>query len=69
MAKRVAVADELIDSAMRSTGAESEEALMDAALRTLVELRRERGNALLDLWGRVQWEGDLEQSRLSREFE
>lgn len=65
MRTNIVIDDALIAEAMRVSGHKTKRATVEEALRLLVELRRQRG--ILDLVGKVRWEGDLEASRVDRE--
>jgi Arc/MetJ family transcription regulator len=56
--------DHLVDQAMRSTGAPTKKAVVEAGLRLLVQTHAQ--TSLRKLRGKVQWHGDLDQSRLDR---
>jgi Arc/MetJ-type ribon-helix-helix transcriptional regulator len=62
MSVSVSVDEELLRTALRSGEEASESEVVEAALRLLVQLRSQRAAA--ELWGKVAWEGDLEESRL-----
>lgn len=64
MRTNIVVDDALIREAMRLTGITTKREVVDAALRTLVRLRRQR--AILALEGKAAWEGDLAALRRSR---
>jgi Arc/MetJ family transcription regulator len=51
----------LIHTGLKMTGLKTRRELVDFALRELV--RHEQQKKLLDLKGRIQWEGDLEAMR------
>ena len=55
---------ELIEKGLKVTGLKTRRELVDFALREL--LRRENQKRLLELKGRVRWEGDLEEMRRGR---
>jgi len=57
----------LIEAGLELTGLRSRRALIDYALRQL--LRRESQKKILELKGKVHWEGDLSSMRQEREFE
>lgn len=57
--------DELIDKAMRMTGAKSKREAVDIALRRLVE-KGTLYKAIRNLRGKLAWEGDIESWRSSR---
>ena len=56
--------DRLMHEAMRSGGTTTKKATVEAGLRLLVQTHAQ--GAIRRLRGKVRWEGDLEQSRLSR---
>jgi len=60
----IEIDDELIDKAMALTGHRTKRAVVDEALKLLVRLRQQE--KLKDLFGKVTWEGDLDQMRRSR---
>ncbi len=59
--------EDLIEAGLELTGLRSRRALIDYALRQL--LRRESQRKILELKGKVHWEGDLLSMRQKREFE
>lgn len=66
MRTNIVIDDTLIAEAMRLTQIKTKREVVDTALRTLVRLERQR--SVLDLEGRIAWEGDLNQMRESRVF-
>ncbi len=64
MRTNIEIDDEVMREAQRLTGAKTKREAVDFALRELVARHRRLG--ILDLRGRVQWEGDLEASRRGR---
>ena len=67
MRTNIEIDDRLMREAMRSSGARTKRATVEAALRLLVRLRRQ--TAIRQLRGKVKWEGDLNESRLGRNVE
>lgn len=57
----------LVEAGLKITGLKSRRALIDYALREL--LRRESQRKLLELKGKIHWEGELSSLRQRREFE
>jgi hypothetical protein len=53
-----------MDACMSATGIRTRRAMVDRALRDL--FRREQQAKILELKGKVKWEGDLEQWRQGR---
>ena len=64
MQMQIVVDDELISEAVRVTGIENEEALVQTALKELIDHRR--ADVLADAFGRFPWEGDLDAMRTDR---
>jgi Arc/MetJ family transcription regulator len=64
MRTNIELDDELVRQAMRSTGARTKKAVVEAGLRMLVKTHSQL--AFRRLRGKVQWEGNLEESRLGR---
>lgn len=67
MRTNIEIDDALMREAMRRTGATTKKATVEEALRLLV--RTHAQSSFRKLRGKVQWEGDLHQSRLSRNSE
>ncbi len=64
MRTNIEIDDRLMHEAMRSSGTTTKKATVEAGLRLLVQTHAQ--GAIRRLRGKVRWEGDLEQSRLSR---
>jgi Arc/MetJ family transcription regulator len=64
MRTNIEIDDELISEARRLTGVETKREMVDLALRELVARHRRLG--ILELRGRVHWEGDLHTTRRGR---
>ncbi len=64
MRTNIEIDDEVMREAQRLTGLPTKRAAVDLALRELVARYRRLG--LLELRGRVHWEGDLNKSRRGR---
>jgi Arc/MetJ family transcription regulator len=60
----IEIDDQLLSEAMRSSGARTKKAAVEAGLRLLVKTQSQ--TAIRRLRGKVQWEGDLNESRLVR---
>ena len=56
--------EKLIKEGMKTTGIKTRRALVDYALRDL--LRRESQKRILELKGKVHWQGDLSSMRKGR---
>jgi Arc/MetJ family transcription regulator len=67
MRTNIEIDDRLMREAMRSSGARTKRATVEAGLRLLIQIRRQAG--IRRLRGKIHWEGDLEQSRLGRNTE
>ena len=64
MRTNIEIDDELMSEARRLTGIRTKREAVDFALRELVARHRRLG--ILELRGRVHWEGDLAASRHGR---
>jgi Arc/MetJ family transcription regulator len=64
MRTNIEIDDEVIAEAQRLTGARTKREAVDLALRELVARHRRIG--ILDLRGKIHWEGDLGTSRQGR---
>ncbi|MBS1861220.1 MAG: type II toxin-antitoxin system VapB family antitoxin [Actinobacteria bacterium] len=64
MRTNIEIDDEVIAEAQELIGARTKRETVDTALRELVARHRRLG--ILDLRGRVRWEGDLAESRRAR---
>jgi Arc/MetJ family transcription regulator len=60
----IEIDDQLIHRAMRSSGARTKRAAVEAGLQLLVKTHSQ--TAMRKLRGKVQWEGDLSESRPGR---
>jgi Arc/MetJ family transcription regulator len=60
----IEIDDALIADAMAATGLKTKKAVVEEALRRLVRLKAEERT--LALYGTVDWQGDLEDSRVGR---
>ena len=60
----VVLDDELVNNCLRATGIKTRKALIDHALRELY--RHESQVRILELKGKINWEGDLDASRKGR---
>lgn len=64
MRTNIDIDDRLMRQAMRSSGASTKKATVEAALRLLVQTHAQ--TAIRRLKGKVQWHGDLEELRRRR---
>lgn len=53
--------DKLVDDCMKATGIKTQKALINHALQEL--LRRENQTKILELKGKIHWEGNLDEWR------
>ena len=60
----VVLDDKVVDACMKATGIKTRKALIDHALREL--LRHENQKKILQLKGKVHWEGNLVEWRQAR---
>jgi Arc/MetJ family transcription regulator len=64
MRTNIDIDDRLMREAMRASGARTKRAVVEQALRLLVQTKRQ--GSIRRLRGKVAWEGDLDASRLER---
>lgn len=64
MRTNIEIDDELMDEALRRSGAATKRAAVEEGLRLLIQTRRQAG--IRRLRGKVQWQGDLDASRSDR---
>jgi Arc/MetJ family transcription regulator len=64
MRTNIEIDDRLMREAMRASGAQTKRAVVEEALRLLVQTRGQA--AIRRLRGKVAWAGDLNSSRLAR---
>ncbi len=64
MRTKIEIDDQLLSKAMRCSGVRTKKAAVEAGLRLLVKTQSQ--SAIGRLRGKVQWEGDLNESRLGR---
>jgi len=64
MRTNIEIDDQLMREAMRSSGARTKRAAVEAGLRLLVQIRKQTG--MRRFRGKVKWQGNLEESRLGR---
>jgi len=67
MRTNIEIDDQLMRQAMRSSGARTKRATVEAGLRLLVQVRGQTG--IRRLRGKIKWEGNLDESRLGRNAE
>jgi len=64
MRTNIDIDDRLMRKAMKSCGAKTKKAAVETALKLLADTHAQA--AFRKFRGKVQWEGNLEQSRMSR---
>ena len=62
MRTNIDIDDDLMKAAMEATGKKTKKEVVEEALRELIRKRRLKG--LLDLRGKLHWEGDLDAMRI-----
>jgi len=67
MRTNIEVDDELIKEAQQLSGLKTKRAVVDAALRMVVRVQHQKD--VLNLAGKVKWEGDLDAMREGRDFD
>jgi Arc/MetJ family transcription regulator len=60
----IEIDDKLMREALRCSGLKTERDVVEAGLRLFIRLNRQA--SILDLAGRVHWEGNLDESREGR---
>lgn len=63
MRTNIVIDDNLMNEALKLTGAKTKKEAVELGLRTLVQLRRQEQVKLYK--GKLKWEGDLDQMRTS----
>lgn len=66
MRTNIVIDDELMDRAMQLTGITTKRSVVEEALRVLIRTTEQKG--ILELQGKIQWEGDLDEMRAARYF-
>jgi Arc/MetJ family transcription regulator len=66
MRTNLKIDDELLQEALRVSGLRTKRAAVEAGLKALIRLGRQK--KILDLAGEVHWEGNLDESRQGRDF-
>ncbi len=64
MRTTIEIDDALIQEALRVSGLKTKRAAVEAGLKVLIRLNKQK--KILDLAGKVHWEGDLDESREGR---
>ncbi len=64
MRTNIEIEDQLIRDAMRSSGAKTKRAAVEAGLKLLIQVKAQ--SAIRELRGKVKWEGNLNESRRGR---
>jgi Arc/MetJ family transcription regulator len=67
MRTNIEIDDELMEEAQRLSGLKTKRAVIDAALRMFVRVKRQTD--ILSLPGKVRWEGNLDEMREGRFFD
>lgn len=61
MRTNIDIDDELIGEAMQRLGVRTKRAAVEEALRRVIQLEKQK--SILELFGTVRWEGDLDEMR------
>ena len=64
MRTNIEIDDQLMAEALRSSGESTKRAVVEAALRLLIQTKAQAG--IRKLRGKIQWEGNLAELRRSR---
>jgi Arc/MetJ family transcription regulator len=62
MRTNIELDEKLVEQAMRSSGAKTKKAVVEAALQLLVKTHAQA--SIRELRGKIDWQGDLDASRL-----
>jgi Arc/MetJ family transcription regulator len=66
MRTNIEIDDKLMKQAMKASGTATKRAAVEAGLRMLVKSHKQQG--IRKLFGKVEWEGDLETARTSEKW-
>jgi Arc/MetJ family transcription regulator len=64
MRTNIDIDDQLMNEAMQKSDSKTKKAVVEEALRLLIQTRGQ--GSIRQLYGKVKWEGNLEESRLGR---
>ena len=64
MRTNIDIDDDLMKAAMKATGKKTKKEVVEEALRELIRYKKQL--SILDLAGKVKWEGDLDEMRLDK---
>jgi Arc/MetJ family transcription regulator len=64
MRTNIEIDDKLMSRALALSGKSTKKAVVEEALRLAVQLKRQVG--IRELWGKVKWEGNLDEMRQGR---
>ena len=58
--------EDLVEKVKKATGIRTTKGVVDHALREVLRLHKQ--SELLKLWGKIDWDGDLDEMRRTRTF-
>ena len=64
MRTNIVIDDELMNKAQQLTGLKTKREIVESSLRLMVKMKQQE--ALREIRGKLQWEGDLETMRMAR---
>jgi len=64
MRTNIEIDDKLMKETLKATGLKTKREVVDLALKELLKLKRQ--GDLRQLWGKIDWQGDLEAMRLDK---
>ena len=64
MRTNIEINDKLMRDTLKATGLRTKREVVELALKELLSLRRQAGAK--ELWGKFEWQGDLEKMRLDK---
>ena len=66
MRTNIDIDDQLMAEALAATGAKTKREVVEEGLRSLVRLKRQ--SRALEYFGKLKWEGDLDDTRTERDL-
>ena len=64
MRTNIEIDDELMEKALKKTGLKTKKAVVEEGLKKLIESKNQK--ELLKYFGKLKWEGDLDEMRTSK---
>lgn len=64
MRTNIVINDELMAQALKLTGIRTKREVVETALKIMIDLKKQE--RVRDYFGKIEWQGDLEEMRLAR---